>query len=226
MKTITKTCEGLVAQFKSLERNFQTEMASNNRKLESKIGKLTRENEDLKTKVETITKTCQNIKLTRDNQNLETNLVPKGSITIWSGSPNSIPKSWQLCDGRNGTPNLSGKFVVGDGGGFEKGESGGRLKHNHSTYIYGGRIRSEQMPPHVHNASNGSKFGLSSGLSLWLKGVEGNTKIPFPGVEGNARWYSTSHNVGAYSELHEHKGRVNDRSHLPPYYVLCYIMKI
>lgn len=40
-------------------------------------------------------------------------MTPKGLISMWSGKISEIPAGWYLCDGTNGTPNLSGKFVRG-----------------------------------------------------------------------------------------------------------------
>lgn len=37
--------------------------------------------------------------------------IPVGGIIMWSGS--AIPSGWALCDGNNGTPNLTGRFIVG-----------------------------------------------------------------------------------------------------------------
>ena len=42
-----------------------------------------------------------------------TGTIPIGGIIIWSGSTGSVPGGWRLCNGSNGTPNLSGRFVVG-----------------------------------------------------------------------------------------------------------------
>lgn len=39
------------------------------------------------------------------------NLVPKGSIIMFSGDISTIPNIWNICDGTNGTPDLSEKFV-------------------------------------------------------------------------------------------------------------------
>lgn len=36
-------------------------------------------------------------------------IIPSGTIVMWSGS--TIPKGWAICDGKNGTPNLIGKFI-------------------------------------------------------------------------------------------------------------------
>ena len=38
---------------------------------------------------------------------------PKGAIVMWSGTLDSIPYGWVLCNGLNGTPNLTDKFVKG-----------------------------------------------------------------------------------------------------------------
>lgn len=39
----------------------------------------------------------------------------KGMIVMWRGTPDSVPNGWVLCNGLNGAPNLSDKFVVGEG---------------------------------------------------------------------------------------------------------------
>ena len=40
-------------------------------------------------------------------------IFPKGSIVMWSGTYRSIPNGWTACDGRNGTPDLRNRFVLG-----------------------------------------------------------------------------------------------------------------
>jgi hypothetical protein len=35
------------------------------------------------------------------------NVVPTGGIVLWHGSSTAVPYGWRLCDGTNGTPNLS-----------------------------------------------------------------------------------------------------------------------
>lgn len=50
-------------------------------------------------------------------------LTPIGGIIMWSGSIVTIPTNWHLCDGTNGTPNLTNRFIVGadaDVGGVAK----------------------------------------------------------------------------------------------------------
>lgn len=52
-------------------------------------------------------------------------VVPSGFIGMWSGSANTIPTGWALCDGANGTPNLTDRFVLGAGKAYQPGATGG-----------------------------------------------------------------------------------------------------
>ncbi len=54
-----------------------------------------------------------------------------GIISIWHGLLADIPDGWVLCDGTNGTPNLSTKFILGSIFDAEVGQTGGALNHNH-----------------------------------------------------------------------------------------------
>jgi hypothetical protein len=61
--------------------------------------------------------------------------VPVGMIAMWSGAVVDIPASWSLCDGSNGTPDLTGMFIVGAGGALDPGDTGGSnsvdISHTH-----------------------------------------------------------------------------------------------
>ncbi len=59
--------------------------------------------------------------------------VPKGLILLWSGSVDSIPNGFQLCDGKNGTPDLRDRFVVGAGSALNPGDTGGSTTHTHEA---------------------------------------------------------------------------------------------
>ena len=52
-------------------------------------------------------------------------LVPGGFIGMWSGSAETIPTGWALCDGTNGTPDLTDRFILGAGKGYTPGTTGG-----------------------------------------------------------------------------------------------------
>lgn len=52
------------------------------------------------------------------NQTINGNLTAdnfKGIIVAWSGNKDKIPSGWVLCDGNNGTPNLTNRFILGSG---------------------------------------------------------------------------------------------------------------
>ncbi len=80
-------------------------------------------------------------------QKIQKAIVPPGLISLWSGSITTIPKGWLLCDGANGTPNLSGRFIVGydpnDPDYNQINKTGGLKAVN---------LTQEQMPVHNHTA--------------------------------------------------------------------------
>lgn len=77
--------------------------------------------------------------------------VPSGFIGMWSGSIASIPGGWALCDGTNGTPNLKDRFVVGAGGAYGVGATGGASSFSGSTD--GHALTVLEMPSHNHPGS-------------------------------------------------------------------------
>jgi len=132
----------------------------------------------------------------------QNNSLTIGSIVIWSGTIASIPTGWQLCDGTNGTPDLRDKFVVGarqDSGGISMTTVSGSLTKTGGEPKHTMTIA--EMPPHTHNM-NGFQIG-----SRW--GAEHPTFIPGgAGISTDSAGGGQSFNV------------------LPPYYALCFIMKI
>lgn len=122
--------------------------------------------------------------------------LPSGVITIWSGTANNIPTGWALCDGTNGTPDLRDKFVLGAGTTHVVGTTGGA-----ETVT----LTVEQMPSHNHTFNTMKKateFGSIGWIAYGAKGTTAND--------------STTNNTGG-SQPHEN---------MPPYYTLCYIMKL
>jgi len=77
-------------------------------------------------------------------------LVPQGGIILWSGTIASIQTGWHLCDGTNGTPNLSDRFVIhadADIGGTNNvGATGGENSHV---------LTVAELAPHHHQYTRG-----------------------------------------------------------------------
>lgn len=66
--------------------------------------------------------------------------LPSGVIMMWSGASSAIPSGFVLCNGKNGTPNLLDKFVVGDAvagltGSIGKVEAGPQIEYYTLCYI-------------------------------------------------------------------------------------------
>ena len=130
---------------------------------------------------------------------LKKNQIPKGSIIMWSGT--NIPSGYALCDGKNGTPNLVNKFIIGSGGNYKIGETGGNEKIKLSV---------NQLPPHNHNFSakyirksgnDDSVYVIPAGCDDWNYS---GSKIYTTNTVGN----------GDYIDIK------------PPFYALAYIMKL
>ena len=139
--------------------------------------------------------------------------IPAGVILMWSGSVVSIPAGWDICDGTNGTINLSNKFVrsgtsIGTTGGADTvtltGAQSGTSAHDHSA-------SSNTTGAHTHSGG-----------------------VTTPGEYGtHATKVTTSANTGSAGN-HSHVITVNNSSeaaasssheNMPAYYELAYIQK-
>ncbi len=95
--------------------------------------------------------------------------IPKGLISMWSGSIEAIPTGWALCNGENGTPDLRDRFIVGVGGDYEIGDTGGLdsvtlttsqlPSHRHSS----GTLSTSSGGGHSHSGSSASAGSHSHG---------------------------------------------------------------
>lgn len=143
--------------------------------------------------------------------------IPAGVITMWYGIVSSIPSGWVLCNGSNGTPDLRDRFVVGAGSTYAVGATGGSanaivVSHTHSA------SSSVSDPGHTHTTFNGSNL---------------NSNVTNGGVAGTVIRGSTysnetnSSNTGiSVSTSISSTGSSGTNANLPPYYALCYIMKL
>ncbi len=181
--------------------------------------------------------------------------MPVGIIAKWSGSAASIPANWRLCDGTGGTPDLRNKFVLGAGAvGFavQVGMSGGSdthghtasstavADHTHAASSANTSLTVGQMPAHSHfTHKNGvandavstqypaSQEGSAGGDTEYrIHAFNGQVADVFPtdSVGGGAghNHAVTINNGGG----HSHPIAVANTTQLPPYYALCYIMRV
>lgn len=76
--------------------------------------------------------------------------VPVGGIIMWSGATSTIPSNYHICDGTNGTPNLTNNFIIAAGGTYALGATGGEAEHT---------LTIDEMPSHNHEVRSGGSGG-------------------------------------------------------------------
>lgn len=139
--------------------------------------------------------------------------IPSGVITMWSGSTSDIPDGWVLCDGSGETPDLRDRFVVGAGGQYASGDTGGADEVQLST---------SEMPSHDHGGQTTTDGSHTHNITTW------NPDYRDDGVgEGGYENGPTGSTDAAGSHSHSIEAEGGDQAHenRPPYYALAYIMK-
>lgn len=165
--------------------------------------------------------------------NDSTSSLPSGIICMWSGASNNIPTGWALCNGQNGTPNLVDRFIVGAGSGYAVGATGGEATH---------RLTSSEMPSHTHTFSGGShthsvsgntgsasltycNADLNGGTAVAVKPANYSTGYPH-GTLSIPVSLSVSLTSATISGSITSTGGNTAHENRPPYYALCFIMKL
>ena len=156
--------------------------------------------------------------------------VPVGGIILWSGNESNIPTNWNLCDGTNGTPDLRDRFVIGAGNNYEINEIGGSNSikltisnlpaHNHSASLNLSGLTTSSAGSHAHSLPYRNVQSLSGG-GFGVVNEYGGSTISTNSAGAHTHTISGS---GTVSIGNIGSGEAFDN--MPPYYALCYIMKI
>ena len=177
--------------------------------------------------------------------------IPVGGIIMWHGADNAVPTNWALCNGSNGTPDLRNQFVVGRGGLYGAGSTGGEANttlveanlpsHTHSdgTLAASGGSHSHAFSgsgsnTHNHNIrSTGGddhndtqrhiQNGRNDGNFGFVDIDTDNATINFS-ISGNTD-PSGSLSLGVSGDTGS-TGSGQSLTNLPPYYAIAYIMRI
>ena len=162
------------------------------------------------------------LRLMRYSAESTSSSVPQGSIIPWYGSPGNIPNGFALCDGKNGTPDLRDRFLVGGGNAYKLGDIGGENSV---------KLAATQIGNHYH------AFGSYHNNDGWFIRLPSYATFPMPPGSGRVWWNGRNDGGGfdgplatqsldmvtslaistAAQEAHENR---------PPYYALHYIMKL
>ena len=144
--------------------------------------------------------------------------IPTGLISLWSGSIGSIPTGWNLCDGSNGTPNLTDRFIVGAGSSYAVNGTGGASTASLVT---------ANMPNHTHTATS---VVTDPGHTHTIPRTENVTGTGPNAIEDGpvvGSYTVPSNTTGiTVATTNSSVGSGTSFSILNPYYALAYIMKL
>jgi len=137
-------------------------------------------------------------------------IVPVGGIIMWSGLIADIPDGWALCDGTNGTPDLTSQFIRSvPNSSTDPGSTGGSATHTHSagSYSAGG---------HSHTYSGTTGLPSAEYCCICSCGTDRvASRIHTHDYSG------TTSSVGGGTV----SGTSGGGSSLPPFYELAFIMR-
>lgn len=150
----------------------------------------------------------------------EMQIVPIGSIIMWAGPGDAVPRGFALCDGLTpGVPDLRDRFIMGaDRGNI--GEMGEGDPHSHSIDFGPIHVRTTNGGAHTHNLPNNwyaRSFddGRYRGIDVGSGGYNENRTLS----------QHTGHNHSVTVDLPPQE--TTTRGGLRPrYYALAYIMKV
>ena len=132
----------------------------------------------------------------------------EGVIIMLNNS--TVPEGWFLCDGSNGTPDLSDHFIEGTvtspgihatSGEHNHGTTGSGGNHKHDHYLWNG--------VHTHGASS---TGVADRDFRQTDPDAGIRDITNHLHDGSSSWASHTHSTSTVAAI-------------PPYYILAFIMK-
>lgn len=162
-----------------------------------------------------------------EGETIVNQFLPKGAIIMWSGSWNSesIPKGFVLCNGNNGQPvngvtipDLRGKFIVGGNGsdsdfntpGSVDSQGNPRGSKTHTLTI-------NEIPEHTHTYSDDSYANKESVFNYGITHVTDMDDISVKATKGSG---------GGCIFRTGKTGNNQPFKHLPPYYVLAFLIKV
>ena len=143
-------------------------------------------------------------------------VIPSGVIMLWSGAANAIPTGYVICDGSNSTPNLRNSFVIGAGGTYAVGATGGSANAIVVDHTHTGTTNTTGAHTHLipHNYDSGTAGNYISGND-GPNNIAGSSNQSGMSSAGDHSHTLTISNTGSSGT----------NANLPPYYALCYIMK-
>ena len=135
----------------------------------------------------------------------------RGEIKMWSGTVSDIPEGWHICDGTEGTPDLTDRFIIA---GTSTGPTDVRPLNELKNGIL---IKTSNLPTNTFTTNS--------------SGNHSHSYIGGSGSGGEKSGGSNSSNTTGESGEHTHTFRLNTGNQerlktIPNYYTLIFIMKL
>jgi len=121
-----------------------------------------------------------------------------------------IPNGWVICDGTKGAPDLRNKFIVGAGKKYSIGDTGGEEKVT---------LTEVQMPKHNHDITDPGHNHIYYNMNETVERSSGSTNTNKGLKQERTGENKTGITINYTGGNQSHENR-------PPYYALCYIMKL
>lgn len=157
---------------------------------------------------------------------VEASSIPQGTILSWFGQLANIPSGFAVCDGKNGTPDLRNRFIVGAGDAYKLSDIGGE----DAVKLEPSQTSSHYHTFGYHNSNNNGYFITTASKKVNADRPAGTYPAKWNG-SGGGGWYGwdgsgwaggqnlvTSLTVATEAQK-PHENR-------PPFYALHYIMKL
>ncbi|QGG11664.1 phage tail protein [Enterobacter cancerogenus] len=170
--------------------------------------------------------------------------IPVGTIVMYSGT--TMPAHWVLCDGKNNTPDLRDRFILGgelhDVGGQSAEKTTGDKDKKHfelntnksssgiSVTVSEHKLTVSEMPEHYHKQGDMYDYNYGFAYGEWTDPSDGqyinggavkttceNRHAPLTQNAGQGEGHS--HHTDVEVQGHSHSADVT-----APYYILAFIM--
>lgn len=186
-------------------------------------------------------------KLDVDGVILGIGMVPPGGVVMYSGDisqtfdaagtgrQDTPYQGWQLCNGKNGSPDLQDRFIVSAGPNYNIGNTGGADRITVTT---------DQLPAHAHTGQTGGA-GVhqhliegtdANGLAKRKRRIPGNTTVDmgFGGGRNadpnDVRWRGQVNTDNRGNHVHGFTtgltGKSQPLENRPAFYALAFIMRL
>lgn len=144
--------------------------------------------------------------------------VSQYTIIMWEGV--SLPSGWVECNGSGGTPDLRNNFVIGAGGSYAVGASGGSntWSQNYTITVAAHTLTEAELPSHTHTfTDNSSPPNTGGGGGDAFSGMSVQTS--------SSGTTASAGSGGSHGHTSSYATQASTTENKPPCASLKYIMK-